>query len=126
MTIFHQTIRDYAHAIGTLNADAFVACFSADCELNEPVGAPAHVGQEGARTFFNGMAPLISKIEFRAGPVYLCGQRAAFSWTIEAEGKSGQASNADGIDIFEFNEAGKIARSVAYWDPGPFVAALLK
>ena len=126
MTLFEQTVQDYAGAITALDADAFVSCFAADCELNDPVGAPTLHGQDAVRAFFNGFASLLSQMAVRHGKVYECGSRVAFSWTMEAVGKNGQATTTDGIDIFEFNEAGKIVRSFGYWNPGPFVADLTK
>jgi hypothetical protein len=43
---------------------------------------------------------------------------------IDATGKGGQSAHAEGIDVFEFDESGKIVRGFAYWDAGPFIAAL--
>jgi steroid Delta-isomerase len=125
MSSHHLSIAAYAAAIGSLSADAFAACFAEGCELNEPVGAPPVHGQEGAKAFYNGIAPLISKIEFRPGTIHVGGDRAAFGWTIEAEGKNGKTATAEGIDVMEFDAGGKILRSWAYWDPGPFVGALM-
>jgi ketosteroid isomerase-like protein len=124
MTVYHQTIHAYCRAISTLDADAYVACFAADCELNDPAGAPPAHGQGAAREFFSSFLPLLNKIQFRAGHIYVGGRQAAFSWTIEAEGKKGQLATADGIDVFEFDAEGKIVRNFGYWDPGPFVATL--
>ena len=125
MLDYHESIRAYAAAISSLSAEAFAACFAAGCELNEPVGGPAVHGQEGARAFYNGIAPLLSKIEFRPGTIRVGGSRAAFGWAIQAEGKNGKAVTAEGIDVLEFDADGKILRSWAYWDPGPFVCALM-
>ena len=97
MTIYYQTIEAYAAAISALDPDAFAACFAADCELNDPAGSPT---------------------------VRVGGTRAAFKWTIEAEGKQSQLGTAEGIDVLEFNEAGQIVRTYAFWNPGPLVAAL--
>lgn len=124
MVTAHETIRSYAAAITALDTDAFVSCFSSNCEVADPVGAPPVSGHEGARAFFSGFLPVLSAIEFRAGNVFGGGNRAAFSWVAEATGKNGQIARAEGIDVFEFDESGKILRSYGFWDPGPFVAAL--
>lgn len=124
MTVYEQTIQAYAAAISELNTEAFVACFAADCELNDPVGAPPAVGQEGARAFFTGFLPILASIKFVPGPIHEGGQRAAFTWTMEGEGKKGQRAAGDGIDVFEFNDEGKIVRSYGFWNAGAFVAAL--
>ena len=124
MTIYHQTIEAYAAAISALDPDAFAACFAADCELNDPAGSPTVHGQDGARAFLSGFLPLLGKAQFRPGAVHVGGTRAAFAWTMEAEGKKGQRGTGEGIDVLEFNEAGKITRTYAFWNPGPLVAAL--
>ncbi|MBY0503945.1 MAG: nuclear transport factor 2 family protein [Bryobacteraceae bacterium] len=124
MSLYHDSVLAYIASIGSLNADAFAACFAADCELNDPVGAPVIHGQAGAHAFYSGIAQLLSKIEMRPVQVNLGGNRAAFSWTMHAEGKAGQKAESAGIDVLEFDEAGKIVRSWGFWNPGPFVAAL--
>jgi steroid delta-isomerase len=124
MTVFHNTIQAYTRAINTLDADAFAACFAANCELNDPVGAPPARGHEGAKAFFGAFAPLLQSIRIQPGRVFLNGGQAAFTWTIEAAGNNGKSATAEGIDVFEFDESGKITRSYGYWDPKPFVAAL--
>ena len=107
-----------------LNMQRLAACFAADCELNDPVGAPPAHGQAGAKAFFSGFLPLLSQASFRPGPIHVCGTGAAFSWVIEAVGKKGQHGAVTGVDVLEFNAAGKIVKSMAYWNPGPLVAAL--
>ena len=124
MTIYHQTIEAYAAAISAMDPDAFAACFAADCELNVPAGSPTVRGQEGAKAFLRGFLPILSKVQFQPGAVRTGGSRAAFTWTIQAEGKAGQLGTAEGIDVVEFDEAGKIVRTHAFWNPGQLVAAL--
>lgn len=124
MTIFHQTIHAYAAAINALDPAAFAACFAADCQLNDPVGAPPHVGQAGASAFLEAFVPLLNSVHLRAGKIYLNGRSAAFTWAMEAEGKNGRKASGDGIDVIEFDETGKITRTYGYWDPGAFIAAL--
>ena len=124
MTLYHQTIHKYAAAISNMDPDAFAACFAADCELNDPVGTPPAHGQAAAKAFLGGFVPLLSKASFRVGSIHVCGATAAFSWLVEAEGTKGQFGTANGVDVLEFDAAGKIVKSMAYWNPGPLVAAL--
>ncbi len=124
MTPLHQAIHGYTAAIQSLDADAFAACFTAQCELNDPVGAPTIHGHDGVKAFFLGIAGLLRKIEMTPVNIHIGGTRAAFSWKMVGEGKAGQPATADGIDVLEFDQAGKIIRSWGYWNPGPFVAAL--
>jgi len=120
----HESIQTYTAAISALDVGAFADCFIQKCEINDPVGAPVIHGHDGAKAFFNGMAALLSKIEMKPVAIHVGGTRAAFSWTMVAEGKQGQKATSEGIDVLEFDETGKIIRSWGYWNPGPFVAAL--
>lgn len=124
MTIFHDSIHAYMAAINAMDPAAFAACFTEDCELNDPVGAPPHVGHGGARGFLSGMMPLVESVYIRPGKIQLNGRVAAFTWAIEAKGRNGKWVAADGIDVIEFAESGKIRRTSAYWDIGSFIAVL--
>lgn len=124
MTPYHEAIQAYAAAISALDPEAFAACFAADCELNDPAGSPTIHGQDGAKAFLSGFLPILSKAQFLPLAIHVGGTRAAFSWVMNAEGKKGQTGSGEGIDVLEFNEAGKIVRTYAFWNPGPLVAVL--
>jgi steroid delta-isomerase len=49
---------------------------------------------------------------------------AAVKWTIQGKSKSGKSVSFEGITIFEFNEAGKIQTTRAYWNPALMIAQL--
>ncbi len=83
----HESIQTYTAAISALDVGAFADCFIQKCEINDPVGAPVIHGHDGAKAFFNGMAALLSKIEMKPVAIHVGGTRAAFSWTMVAEGK---------------------------------------
>lgn len=118
------TVRAYAHAISTLDVEAFVDCFASNCVIQDPVAAPPICGREGARAFFSGFLPLLATIRFEPGAIYPGGSQVAFSWRIEATGKNGRTAVAEGIDAWELDGDARILGSKGFWDPGPFVAAL--
>lgn len=124
MTTQETTIHAYAASITALDADAFVACFSPNCRIEDPVGGPPATGHDGARAFFTGFLPIISSIECRVGKIFATGNSVAFTWTMDARGAGGQTARVEGIDVFVFDQNGKILGSQGYWDAGSFVAAL--
>ncbi len=119
------TVHAYAAAVNSLDPAAFAALFAPDSELHDPVGAPPRVGPAGARAFMEQFLPLLRSIHLRAGEIHVNGQQAAFTWALEATGKNGRTAAAHGIDVFEINADGQLTRTCGYWDPAPFVAALI-
>ena len=124
MQLYLDTIHAYAAAINTLNAEAFAACFAADSKLYDPANAEPFHGPAGAVSFFAQFAPLLESIQINPGEIHFTANHAAFTWRLEATGKSGRTAAADGIDVIVFNENGKIGTLHAYWNAGPFVATL--
>ena len=124
MQLYLDTIQAYAAAIKALNTEAFAECFATDSKLYDPANAEPFHGPAGAVAFFAQFAPLLESIQITPGQIHLTANHAAFTWRLEATGKSGRTAAADGIDAIVFNESGKIGALHAYWNAGPFVAAL--
>jgi ketosteroid isomerase-like protein len=124
MQLYLDTIHEYAAAINTLNADRFAACFAADSEIYDPADGEPYRGPAGALAFFARFEPLLESIHITPGDIRVNGNHVAFTWRLQATGKTGRTATADGIDALVFNEAGKIKTVHAYWNAGPFVAAL--
>lgn len=120
------TVHAYAAAVNALDPEAFASLFTADAELHDPVGAPPRLGPSGARAFMEQFLPLLHSVHLRAGEIHVNGHNAAFTWALEATGKNGSTAAAHGIDVFECNAEGRIARTRGYWDPAPFVSALMR
>jgi hypothetical protein len=52
------------------------------------------------------------------------GDRVAVSWRAELTAANGKSTRCDGIDLFEFDAQGRIARLTGYWGPAAAFAAL--
>lgn len=124
MQLYLDTIHAYTAAINTLNADKYAACFAEDSELYDPADGEPFRGPAGALAFFAQFEPLLESIHITPGEIRLNGNHAAFTWRLEATGKSGRTAAAEGIDALVFNEDGKIKAVRAYWNAAPFVATL--
>jgi ketosteroid isomerase-like protein len=125
MQLYLDTIHAYAAAINTLNAEGFAACFAEDSELYDPANGEPFRGPAGALAFFAQFEPLLESIHITPGEIRINGNHAAFTWRLEATGKTGRTAAADGIDAMVFDESGKIKAVHAYWNAGPFVAKLM-
>lgn len=112
-----QALDAYFAAIKALDADAFVACFAVDAVQEDPVGAPANHGHEAIRTFFDGIAAGFDQIELAPDATFISGPSAAVKWTGRGTGKNGRGVTFEGIDVVDLDDAGKIRRLRAFWDP---------
>ena len=119
-----ETISSYFAAICSMDGDALVACFAADCVSHDPVGAPPFSGHDGLRHFFGGMQATFSQLTMAETAVYINKNEAAVHWQADGVGKNGKSTHFSGIDLFTINEAGKIATLRAYWNPRAMMAQL--
>ena len=121
---YQTAIQTYTAAVSALDSDAFVGCFAAECELNDPVGSPTGYGHAGVRAFFAAVTPILASARMTAGSIHINAASVAFTWTLEGTGMGGQTATATGIDVWQMDGDAKILRSDAYWDAGAFVGAL--
>ncbi len=87
--------------------------FDANATVEDPVGSEPHVGLDAIREFYlNGFSALL-KAEL-TGDIRCAGSSAAFPFYVIA--KIGDAQmKIEVIDVFEFNEQGRVTSMKAYW-----------
>lgn len=118
-----DTINDYFAAICRKDVDAWVACFAPEGVARDPAHGPPRQGQAAHRAFFEGVAGLFAELDFRPGEPQVCGDRAAVSFTARCLTQGGTQVSVQGIDLFQFDGAGRILSLEGYWDPTPLFAA---
>ncbi|MGI8743832.1 MAG: nuclear transport factor 2 family protein [Bryobacteraceae bacterium] len=114
----------YARACNARDADAFVGTFAPDAVSYDPVGDPPHVGRAALRKFAEGLFVPTMQIRFKVERVFVSGNSAAFAWTGRVTVPDGRSAIAEGIDVIEISDAGKIQKMQAYWDPAAMRALL--
>ncbi len=107
-----------------MDVEAWLATFAEDAISEDPYGSPPMKGKDALSQFFNGIASAFETIDMRADQVFISGNAAAVKFTIAGRGKNGRDIKAEGIDVFEFDEAGLIQRLRAYWNPAAMIAEL--
>jgi steroid Delta-isomerase len=112
----------YFAAAKALDTDAFVACFTADAVQEDPVGAPANEGHDAIRRFFNGIAGGFDQLAMTPESTFINGNSAAVKWTGQVVAKNGREGQFAGIDVVDFDDAGKITRLRAFWNPAALMA----
>lgn len=109
------TVDAYVDAYTRGDREAVVSLFAADAELHDPVGTPPHTGADGIRAFWDQVRSLTASIKLVPEAIVVCGNEAVMVMTIEA-GTEGAGMRLHVVDVFEFDDAAKIARLKAYFD----------
>ena len=85
--------------------------YSDDAIVEDPVGTDIHDGIEAICAFYDGALKSGAKLALSGEP-RCCGNAVAFPFQALMPGVT-----IDIIDVFEFNEAGKVNSMKAYWGP---------
>lgn len=115
--IISRTIKGYFAAIRAMDVESCVAAFAPDGVTYDPVDAPPNSGHEAIRQFFTAIMGAFKTVGLTEDHVFIAGNGAAVKWTGLGKGKNGRDVKFEGIDVFEFNEAGLIQTCRAYWNP---------
>jgi steroid delta-isomerase len=117
-------VADYFRAIREMDLEAWLATFATDAVSHDPVGSQPLEGHDSLRQFFTGIAGAFDTVGLTEDSVFVSGSGAAVKWTGRGIGKNGREVSFEGIDVFEFNDAGKIQVMWAYWNPAAMMAEL--
>jgi steroid Delta-isomerase len=119
-----DAVARYFSAWSSLDPSAYVACFDVNAVVHDPYGSTPHQGATALRTFFEAIAHAVQEVRIQADSVHASSNRAAVVFQGKAIGRNQKPVELVGIDVFEFNEAGRITALWAYWDPAAVLAKL--
>ena len=116
-TTIRATVEAYCASFSTGDQDAYLALFTPDAWIEDPIGSPRVEGHEGLAGFFTQMKAMAESIELRqTGPVRVAVGECAFP--LQARPVIGGATLVvDIIDVMTFDDTGKITTMRAFWDP---------
>lgn len=108
-------VQDYIAAFDAGDAARIAALFAEDASVEDPVGSPKHYGRDAIQQFYQGAVATGAKLEL-LGDVRTAGIYAAFAFAVHLEW-GGAKKRIDVIDVFQFDDAGKITEMRAFWGP---------
>jgi steroid delta-isomerase len=116
-----KVVDAYVDAYRRNDKQACLDLFAADAVWHDPVGEPPHLGHEGIAAFWDQARTMAESIELVPNDVIPCGNQAAMVFEIHVnlavpEGSPPATMIMDAVEIFELDDAGKIAQLRAYWD----------
>ena len=99
----------YIEAVSNGDVETIVAMFADDAVLEDPVGSKPKIGIDEIRELYVGAATMDIKL-VSTGAACPADGSVAFPFMLSMPGLETNV-----IDVFEFNEQGKISNMKAYW-----------
>lgn len=110
-----QTVDDYLAAINAGDMQAVIALYADDAEVEDPAGTEPKRGDEILEFYTNAFAGG-ADVKL-TGPVRISEKAAAFPFRAEIKRIEGPTIIVEVIDIFEFDEGGKVCKMTAHFGP---------
>jgi steroid delta-isomerase len=104
-------VNKYVEAFEKADMSIIREIFADDAVVEDPVGSDPHKGIEEICGFYEQGFSMHAKLSLNEEP-RCAGNSVAFSFTVTVGEMKIQP-----IDVFEFNEQGKVASMKAYWGP---------
>ena len=114
-TVLETAIRAYAASWGARDRDGWLRTFATDATQEDPVGVPVRRGHREIGEFWDREMARYGSIEIIPREIFVIGHEAAMVWTINGATDEGAVS-FDGVDVFQFDDAGLIRSVRAFWE----------
>jgi steroid delta-isomerase len=114
-SVIRETIENYWKAFTAGDRDAWLALFTDDATVEDPVGSPVHHGKEAIGEFWDAAHSLADSIELRSLNITpVVGNEAAFAMEIRPN-IGGTVFVMEAIDVMTFADDGRITSQRAFW-----------
>jgi len=112
---YENVVDSYLRCLNEKNLEGILSLYADSATVEDPVGSNVIKGKAALRKFYAG-AVTIDLLLIRTGPVRVAGMEAAFPFQLRMD-VSGAPMKTDIIDLFHFNDDGKIISMRAFWGP---------
>lgn len=108
-------VHAYVAAFDAGDPAAVAALFAPDATVEDPIGSPLQIGHDAILAFYTASMQTGARLALE-GPVRIAGDYAAFAFNVHLHW-DGTDKRVDVIDIFRFNEDGKVIEMKAFFGP---------
>lgn len=115
-------IRAYAAAWAARDRAAWLATFAESATQEDPIGERVRRGRAEIGEFWDESMAAYGSLEIVPRDIFVAGSEAAMEWTIHGVTARGRVTFS-GVDVFTFDEAGRITGVRAYWERGRVAVA---
>lgn len=112
---YTEVADNYIRFLNEKNLEGILSLYAENGSVEDPVGSKIIQGKARLREFYSG-AVNIDLLLTRTGTVRVAGAEAAFPFQLLME-VNGVKMVTDIIDVFRFDEEGKIVEMRAFWGP---------
>ncbi|WP_373490095.1 nuclear transport factor 2 family protein [Parasphingorhabdus sp.] len=116
-----KVVDTYIASYNKGDLEGIVSIFADDATAEDPVGTPLLRGKEAIRTFMQAGVSMGAQLRLE-GSIRCAGDYAAFPFVVELE-LDGKLTGIEVIDIFKFDEHGKVIEMRAFFGPDNMKAA---
>ena len=116
-------VENYFKATQSNDAETWAGCFAIDATVDDPVGSPPIQGKDAILERGNEFMANFETVGLYPEYVSVDKIRAAAKWIGRGVIKDRKSVQFEGINFFEFNEAGKITNLVGFWNPADMTQA---
>lgn len=110
-----QAVETYIASYCKGDLDGIVSIFAEDATVEDPVGAPVLHGRDAIREFMGGGVGMGAQLRL-LGAIRCVADTAAFPFAVELD-MDGAKKRIEVIDVFRFDDAGKVTQMRAVWGP---------
>lgn len=116
-TVQHYTevVDSYLRGLNEKDLAGILQLYAEDGTVEDPVGSEIVSGMPALKKFYEGAVTYDLKLR-RTGSVRIAANEAAFPFELEME-VNGKLMKSEIIDVFRFDENGKISSMRAFWGP---------
>ena len=112
---YTNAVDSYLRGLNKQDLEGILSLYAENGTVEDPVGSDIVSGMAGLREFYGGAVTYDLKLT-RTGAVRIAANEAAFPFELEME-LNGKMMKTEIIDVFRFNEEGKIESMRAFWGP---------
>jgi steroid delta-isomerase len=109
---------NYTSRLSAGDADGVAELFADDAWIEDPLGAPRHVGRQAILAFYRGAVERAHPDVRLTGPVRVSAVGEAAAPMQSHSNFGGSPKEIDIIDVFAFDDAGRITSMRAFWGEG--------
>ena len=116
-TVQHYTdvVDSYLRGLNEKDSERILLLYADNGTVEDPVGSNVISGMPALKKFYGGAVTYDLKLT-RTGAVRIAANEAAFPFELEME-VNGKLMKTEIIDVFRFDEKGKIVSMRAFWGP---------
>lgn len=112
---YNEVADNYLRYLNEKNLEGILSLYADNATVEDPVGSGVLKGKAALRKFYSG-AVNVGLTLTRTGPVRIAGVEIAFPFQLRMT-LNGTPMISDIIDVFRFDEEGKIVSMRAFWGP---------